>query len=67
MRMNAAVNIPKIYTHEGGVAKHITPEQQLRHDVVGYFRYLAHASSFRAGRTESGSNGALTLSNLSSR
>ena len=34
MRLNAAVNIPKIYTHEGAVAKHISPEQQLRRSVL---------------------------------
>lgn len=34
MRINAAVNIPKIHTHEGGIAKHISPEQQLRRSVL---------------------------------
>lgn len=34
MRLNAAVNIPKVYTHEGAVAKHISPEQQLRRSVM---------------------------------
>ena len=34
MRLNAAVNVPKVYTHEGAVAKHISPEQQLRRSVL---------------------------------
>lgn len=41
MRLNTASAIPKIYTHEGAVAKRITPEQLLRR--VFPFRYIAAA------------------------
>ena len=34
MRLNTAQAIPKIYTHEGAVAKRITPEQELRRSVL---------------------------------
>lgn len=34
MRINTAAAIPKIYTHEGAVAKHISPEQELRRSVL---------------------------------
>jgi hypothetical protein len=34
MRLNTASAIPKIYTHEGAVAKRITPEQLLRRSVL---------------------------------
>jgi 60 kDa SS-A/Ro ribonucleoprotein len=34
MRTNVAVFKPKITTHEGGAAKHINPEQQLRRSVM---------------------------------
>lgn len=34
MRLNAAMNIPKIYTHEGAPAKRISDEQLLRRSVL---------------------------------
>lgn len=34
MRLNTAQAIPKIYTHEGAVAKRITPTQELRRSVL---------------------------------
>ena len=34
MRLNTAQAIPKIFTHEGAVAKHITPSQELRRSVL---------------------------------
>ncbi len=34
MRVNTAVQKPKIFTHEGAVARHIAPEQQLRRSVL---------------------------------
>lgn len=34
MRLNTAAAIPKVYTHEGAVAKHISPEMQLRRSVL---------------------------------
>lgn len=34
MRLNTALARPQIFTHEGAVAKHITPEQQLRRSVL---------------------------------
>ncbi len=33
-RMNNPVKVPKIYTHEGGRAQHISPELQLRRTVM---------------------------------
>lgn len=34
MRLNTAQAIPKVYTHEGAVAKHITATQELRRSVL---------------------------------
>ena len=34
MRLNTSSAISRNYTHEGAVAKHITPEQQLRRSVL---------------------------------
>lgn len=34
MRLNTAQSVPKIHTHEGAIAKRITPEQSLRRSVL---------------------------------